>query len=145
MWQRGKCVTMCVRTRESLGWWWISSRLGWLLELLTELKIAIILPTGQWYAPSAVHSVILCYTLLYSASHCSTLLYSALHCATMLYSALICSTLLYSALLCSNLLYSALLCSTLLYSALLCSTLLYSAQSLTCHSRLSLLSLSPLS
>merc|ERR1712155_214381 len=36
------------------GWCWVSSRSGWLLELLTELKIAIILPTGQWYAPSAV-------------------------------------------------------------------------------------------
>ena len=31
------------------------------------IKMAIILPTGQWYAPSAVPSVILCYTLLYSA------------------------------------------------------------------------------
>ena len=41
------------------------------------LKMAIILPTGQWYAPSAVHSVILSYTLLYSALLCFTLLYSA--------------------------------------------------------------------
>merc|ERR1711952_266459 len=32
----------------------ISNRSGWLKELLTELKMAIILPTGQWYAPSAV-------------------------------------------------------------------------------------------
>ena len=68
-----------------------------------------ILPTGQWYAPSEVYSVILCYTLLYSALHCFTLLYSALLCSTLLYSALLCSTLLYSALLCSTLLYSALL------------------------------------
>merc|ERR1712067_69261 len=30
-----------------------TKRSGWLLELLTELKMAIILPTGQWYAPSA--------------------------------------------------------------------------------------------
>ena len=37
-----------------VGWWWVSSRSGWLLELLTELKMAIILPKGQWYAPSAV-------------------------------------------------------------------------------------------
>ena len=29
-----------------------------------------ILPTGQWYAPSAVYSVILCYTLLYSVILC---------------------------------------------------------------------------
>ena len=36
-----------------------------------------ILPTGQWYAPSAIHSVILCYILLYSALHRFTLLYSA--------------------------------------------------------------------
>merc|ERR1711973_749143 len=36
---------------------WITSRSGWLLELLTELKMAIILPTGQWYAPSAVINV----------------------------------------------------------------------------------------
>ena len=41
------------------------------------VKMAIILPTGQWYAPSAVHSVILSYTLLYSALLCFTLLYSA--------------------------------------------------------------------
>ena len=41
------------------------------------IKMAIILPTGQWYAPSAVHSVILSYTLLYSALLCFTLLYSA--------------------------------------------------------------------
>ena len=47
-------------------WCWVTNRSGWLLELLTELKMAIILPTGQWYAPSAVHSFILCYTLLYS-------------------------------------------------------------------------------
>ena len=53
--------------KVGVGWWWISNRSGWLLELLTELKMAIILPTGQWYAPSAVYSVILCYTLLYSA------------------------------------------------------------------------------
>merc|ERR1711994_830658 len=36
------------------GGCWVSNRSGWLLELLTELKMAIILPTGQWYAPSAV-------------------------------------------------------------------------------------------
>ena len=35
--------------------------------IMRKIKMAIILPTGQWYAPSAVHSVILCYTLLYSA------------------------------------------------------------------------------
>ena len=40
--------------------------------------MAIILPTGQWYAPSAVHSVILCYILLYSALHRFTLLFPAL-------------------------------------------------------------------
>merc|ERR1712214_113918 len=38
------------------GWCWVTCRSGWLLELLTELKMAIILPTGQWYAPSAVIS-----------------------------------------------------------------------------------------
>ena len=58
--------------------------------------MAIILPTGQWYAPSAVHSVILCYTLLYSALLCFTPLYTALLCSTLLYtaSALLCSSLL---------------------------------------------------
>ena len=53
-----------------------------------------ILPTGQWYAPSAVHSVILCYTLLNSALLCFTPLYTALLCSTLLYTALLCSTLL---------------------------------------------------
>ena len=88
-----------------------------------ENKNGHILPTGQWYAPSAVHSVILCYILLYSALHRFTLPYSAILCS-------ICSTLLYSTLLYFTLLYSALHCSTLPYSALLCSicsTLLYSA------------------
>ena len=78
-----------------------------------------ILPTGQWYAPSAVHSVILCYTLLYSALLCFTLLYTALLCSTLLYTALLCSTLLYSALLCFTLFYSVLLYFTLLYSLIL--------------------------
>ena len=43
-----------------------------------------ILPTGQWYALSAVYSYIFCYTLLYSAIHRFTLLYSALICSTLL-------------------------------------------------------------
>ena len=72
-----------------------------------------ILPTGQWYAPSEVHSVILCYTLLYSALLCSTLLCSALLCSTLLYSALLCYILLYSALLCFVLKKSLILCNTL--------------------------------
>ena len=74
----------------------------WSTEGANIAKNGHILPTGQWYAPSAVHSVILCYILLYSALtalHCSTLLYSALHCSTLFYSALLCSTLLNSALL----------------------------------------------
>ena len=41
-----------------MGGGWITSRSGWLLELLTELKMAIILPTGQWYALSAVINVL---------------------------------------------------------------------------------------
>ena len=64
-----------------------------------EIKNGHILPRGQWYAPSAVYSVIFCYTLLYSALHHLTLLYSALLCSTLFYSTLLCSTLLYSALL----------------------------------------------
>merc|ERR1712143_156700 len=46
------CVSVCARVSVSVVV--ITNRSGWLLELLTELKMAIILPTGQWYAPSAV-------------------------------------------------------------------------------------------
>ena len=84
-----------------------------------NVKNGHILPTGQWYAPSAVHSVILCYTLLNSALLCFTQLYTALLCFSLLYSALLCSTLLYSALFCSTLFYSVLLYFTLLYSVIL--------------------------
>ena len=34
---------------------------------IERLKNGHILPTGQWYAPSVVYSVILCYTLLNQA------------------------------------------------------------------------------
>merc|ERR1711963_981763 len=88
---------------------------SWVFDSSHNCKNGHILPTGQWYAPSAVYSVILCYILLYSALLCFTLLYSAPLCSTLLYSALLCFTLLYSALHCFTLLYSALLCFTLLY------------------------------
>ena len=58
------------------------------------VKNSHILPTGQWYAPSAVHPVILCYTLLYSAFLCFTPIYTAVLCCTLLFTALLCSTLL---------------------------------------------------
>ena len=32
---------------EKVGCWWVSSRPGWLLELLMELKIAIYCPQGS--------------------------------------------------------------------------------------------------
>merc|ERR1712240_408415 len=53
---------------------WVSSRSGWLLELLTELKMAIILPIGQWYAPSAV---------IYDAWYCMVLHGIALYCIVL--------------------------------------------------------------
>ena len=52
----------------------ITNRSGWLLELLTELKMAIILPTGQWYAPSAV---------INDAWRCMVLLGIALYCIVL--------------------------------------------------------------
>ena len=59
----------------------ITNRSGWLLELLTELKMAIILPIGQWYAPSAViNDAWYCIVLHSIAWYCMVLHGIALYC-----------------------------------------------------------------
>ena len=71
---------------EKVGWvgWCVSSRSGWLFELLTELKMAIILPTGQWYAPSAViNDAWYCMVLQGIAGYCMVLQGIAWYCMVL--------------------------------------------------------------
>merc|ERR1711928_26230 len=102
----------------------ITNRSGWLLELLTELKMAIILPTWQWYAPSAVindewYCMVLTGISLYGmvlhgiAWYCMILHYLALPCTILHYLALSCTILHYLALSCTILHNLALSCTIL--------------------------------
>ena len=73
-------------------------------------KNSHILPTGQWYAPSAVN-------------------YSALSCTNLHFFALSCTILHYLALSCTIMHYLAQSCTILHYLALSCTILHYLAQS----------------
>ena len=91
-------------------------------------KNSHILPTGQWYAPSAVNYSAQSCTILHCLSlSCTILHYLALSCTNLHYLALSCTTLRYLALSCSILRYLALSCTILHHLALSCAILHYFA------------------
>ena len=89
-----------------------------------KIKNSHILPTGQWYAPSAVnYSALSCTFLHYLALSCTILYYLALSCTILHYLALSCTILHYLSLSCIFLHYLALSCTLLHYLALSCTIL----------------------
>ena len=83
------------------------------------IKNGLILPTGQWYAPSAgVNNALIMY---YLAISCTILQYLALSCTILHYLALSCTILHYLALSCTIFHYLALSCTILHYLALSCT------------------------
>ena len=87
------------------------------------------LPTGQWYAPSAVINDALINTLQYIAIPCNSMQYHAyaIHYNTMQHQALPCNTIQYHAIPCNIMQYHAIPCNTMQYHAIQCNTMQYNA------------------
>ena len=97
-----------------------------------EKKNSHILPTGQWYAPSAVnYSALSCPILHYLALSCTIMHYLALSFTNLHYLALSYTILRHLALSCTIMHYHALSCTILHYLALSCTIMHYLALSCT--------------
>ena len=94
-------------------------------------KNGIILPTGQWYAPSAVNNdAWYCMVVHGIALYCIVLHGIAWYCIVLHGIALYCMVLHGIAWYCTNLHYLALSCTILYYLALSCTILHYLALSI---------------
>ena len=110
---------------EKVGGCCITNRSGWLLELLTELKIAIYCPQGSCTLRQQL-------TILhYLALSCTISHFLELSCTILHYLALTCTILHHVAPCCIMLHHDAPCCTMLHHDAPYCTTLHHLAQSCT--------------